>query len=404
MRVSINFKNGIFYLAVLTLLFLTPFSRKYIPLAESNTYGTVVAILVIAFFYSKQLYRVKINIKLFTVMLLGVYYSVLVLFYGVQSYANLNVNKFFISIILFFIFVFSSKLFIIILDRVDNKVFNNSINYAFIILIADGLISSFVHIFIRFDKDFLLFVEPSHFAIVSLPFLLYKIVSSKKQKSTLYFFIFFCIGIAMESLTLLAGLLLIMLIVLGKKYSILLLAGVFILFINYTSTPKFEYYESRINYANPENPSLLVFLSGWEEAYRAIVKTNGLGVGFQQSGYVKLAGEYRLILASMGKENQNIYDNGVLGAKLILENGVVGVVLLFMYLYQFLKILFRINFTPSPSKSNKGFFFISIFLMFSVEFLLKGSGYFSQTTFLFLTSLFFLLPRQNLYPYTKMKA
>ena len=405
MRVSINLKNSIFYLVMLILIFLSPFSRKYIPWAESNTYGTVAAILAIVLIYSKQLYRVKINIRLLAVILLGVSYSMIVLFYGVQSYSDLNINKFFISIIIFFIFIFGSKLFVFILNGVDNKVFNNSVNYLFIVLMADGLMSSFVNIFIRADKDFFLFTEPSHFAIVSLPFLLYKIVSSSKQKATLYFIIFACIGIAMESLTLLVGLLLIMLIVFDKKYSILVLVGTFILFNNYASvSSKFEYYESRINYTNSENPSLLVFLSGWEEAYMSIVKTNGLGIGFQQSGYVEPAGEYRLVLESMGKSDQNIYDNGVMGAKLILENGVVGMLLLFVYLYQFLKILFKINFTPSLSKSNKEFFFISIFLMFSIEILLKGSGYFSQTAFLFLASLFFLLPHFKLHTYTKVKT
>ena len=70
---------------------------------------------------------------------------------------------------------------------------------------------------------------------------------------------------------------------------------------------------------------------------------------------------------------------------------VVGFFMILVYLYKFITIKFFVNFSPDPCKKNKKMFFHSFYIMFVFELLFKGSGYFTQTTFLFFVVLLSLL-------------
>ncbi|MGE4444832.1 MAG: hypothetical protein AB7E37_07695 [Candidatus Altimarinota bacterium] len=140
---------------------------------------------------------------------------------------------------------------------------------------------------------------------------------------------------------------------------------------------------------NLDNLSVLVFLSGWERSFLNIYNTFGLGVGFNQLGYVGEFGYYQGLLSKLGAERLNLHDGGTTGSKLISEVGIIGVLLLFLYKLYFFKIIYRLK-KKFSNFDFKDIFFFCVYIMFFVELYIRGVGYFSGTLFLFLTSIFYL--------------
>ena len=376
------------YLVFFLLIFLSSFARKYIPFAESNTWGALSGIFIMFFLYFKGLLNLKIK-KLFLIVLTGVIaYSSIVIFINMSFNPNLNISRYIFSLFILIFFLIGAVLFSSILEKVNDKMFDKIINSVFLVLLSDGLISMFIQIF-KDDKDFILFREPSHFAIVVLPILLYKVTTSTNRHAMLFIFLFLCIGLVMKSMTLIAGLALIAFMIFRIKNLVFIFA---LLVLTAENIPDldFSYYKDRIDVSNV-NPTLFVFLSGYEEAYLNVINTGAIGIGFQQLGFSKHLGKYRKALSDYGLPNINIYDGGFLGGKLVSEMGVVGFFMILVYLYKFITIKFFVNFSPDPCKKNKKMFFHSFYIMFVFELLFKGSGYFTQTTFLFFVVLLSLL-------------
>ena len=151
------------------------------------------------------------------------------------------------------------------------------------------------------------------------------------------------------------------------------------------------YYKERFIYdSNNLNMSLLVYLTGWERAFRIIIDHSPLGVGFQQFGYEPLRGYFLAKLVSVGGGGLNIYDGATLGSKIIGEFGFLGLFFLFMYVYYFFNKILTILINPEKN-TNVTIFFACVYLSFSIYLFVRGMGYFSELPFLFLTSLIFFI-------------
>ena len=157
-----------------------------------------------------------------------------------------------------------------------------------------------------------------------------------------------------------------------------------------------DYFLNRIDFAETKNLSALVFLSGWERAFLNLKDTFFYGVGFQQFGIVGELGSYQKILGSLGFEKLNLYDGRSTGSKLIGELGILGIALISIYLIYFIKIFLTLKKIINKNTSLQFVFFASIFLMSSVEFFIRGVGYFSPTMFLFFASIMFFMKKNIL--------
>jgi len=393
MNFTISKKNISLYLVFFLIIFLSPFARKYISFAGSNTWGILSGIFIMFFLYFKGFLNLKIKRVFLIVLAAAIVYSSVAIFINMEFNPYLNISRYISSLFVLIFFLIGAALFSSILEKISDKVFDKIINSVFLVLLSDGLISIFIQIF-KNDRDFILFREPSHFAIVALPVLLYKVTTSTNRHAMLFIFLFLCIGLVMQSMTLIAGLALIFFMIFRVKTFIFIFA-LLVLTVEYIPDSNFQYYKDRVNISNAKensnfNATLLVFLSGYEEAYLTVISTGAIGIGFQQLGFSKHLGEYRKILSDHNLDFINIYDGGFLGGKLVSEMGALGVLIILVYIYRLITIRFFIDFSPSPHNKNKKMFFYSSYVMFLLELFFKGSGYFTTTTFLFVVACFSL--------------
>ena len=142
-----------------------------------------------------------------------------------------------------------------------------------------------------FSKPVLLFAEPSGFAQVAGPYLLYFLVISRGLRRTVLLLAAFAVAFRLESLTLLTASCLAGLLTFRVK-EWLLLAPVAALAATSLTTVDQTYYTSRLRLVRGnDNLSSLAYLQGWERASLNVSETIGLGVGFQQFGIVGARGD-----------------------------------------------------------------------------------------------------------------
>ncbi|CEP36895.1 Putative uncharacterized protein [Halomonas sp. R57-5] len=159
----------------------------------------------------------------------------------------------------------------------------------------------------------------------------------------------------------------------------------------------FPYFQSRLTFENSDNLTTLVFLQGWIMAYTNLVETYGLGIGFQMLGteatYFPDVSERIYYLTG---KYFNIYDGGFLLAKIVAEFGILGLLLVLFYLFSLLKISFYINRyfrsakenAPHEAQLKKKILVYGFFIAFSIEFFLRGYGYFSPGVFLVIAAIY----------------
>lgn len=155
----------------------------------------------------------------------------------------------------------------------------------------------------------------------------------------------------------------------------------------FSDTIAFQYFSSRLDFSSDgSNMTTLVFLQGIDDAYRSFINTNGVGLGFQMAG-TDQPGQYGYTIAHMSGSFLNRADGGFVASKLITEFGVFGVGILLWYLKRFFQSTLYLS-SYSFEKDNDDSFtllgFVAL-IVFSVEFLLRGYGYFSPGILLFFT-------------------
>jgi hypothetical protein len=288
------------------------------------------------------------------------------------------------SILFFNISIFSS-----------NSVLNTSLKSIYYLLLLDGLISSYYHTMgLSAKKEMILFTEPSHFALVFLPFLAYVSYQSKKSQ-LLHLIIATIISLIIENTTLLIGLLLIT-YTLNIKNPYFLIGLIPISLIVIFNEPKeitsINYFLERIQ-LDSENISSLSFMAGWESAYQGFINSYGVGIGFQQLGIVELESSSREKLAMFYLDQLNIYDGSSLAPKIIAEFGIFGIFGILLYMIFLIKISRKI--IHRKIKQPVNIFFAFSFVTFVIILFVRGTGYFSPSVFMFIASIHWLYKNKH---------
>ena len=285
------------------------------------------------------------------------------------------------------------------------KIFTKSISrhlilYFYFLFLIAALVSvltsyKFGYFIYGADRAVFPFKEPSHFSLAIGPFMIASVVV---ERSILRKFIYFSFGViaavTIQSATLFSYIFITILVLFRFKLLSFLTFGTLIVFflLFIFNDP---YYSSRILIFNSsENLTALVYLQGLQDAYNSLVNTSGLGLGFQMLGSQPPSQAHYLILNLLGESygaGLNRMDGGFLAAKIVAEFGIIGVILLFFYLIiVFRSYLFlRSKVYVLNNSDTCAIFFMSTILASSVEFFVRGMGYFSPSLFLFYAGVFF---------------
>ncbi len=303
-----------------------------------------------------------------------------------------GIDRCILSIIALLVTIIVSAFFTNLVVTTKEESLNISIIRAYKFMTFIGGCSIILHLFGLTNRiNMFIFFEPSHYALVYLPLVLYMVYTANNNQKIIYLFISLLLAIVIENSTLLIGVFLIFLLVYWKyKFKLLVIVIIGIILINTLSLEKIQYFTDRFNISmQSNNLSVLAWISGWERAGISLIDSLGMGIGFQRLGYVGESGAaldkiYRLMNGSY----LTLKDGSTVGAKLIAENGVVGIFLIFWYLKYFFEIT-RL-FVKHKIEDRKSIFYYSIYIMFFIQIFVRGTGYFSPASFLFFSSIYWL--------------
>lgn len=251
------------------------------------------------------------------------------------------------------------------------------------VLAASGYV---LPISVIYFKPVFPYTEPSHFALAFLPLLLFGCVNLTGSARLTLLVSGLLMGWALESLTLLAGWLLIALICLRSNVIIFLL-----LFLALLGTQlETSYYLDRLNFSlDTENLSALVYLQGWQFITESITLSKGWGLGFQQLGVQGSNVIAADIIYSVLGNYSNLLDGGFTFAKITSEFGVFSLPLIILYTVLVLRAARHLRAKSlRASKRVPAITLAQCFVVcYTIELFVRGTGYFSGTTILLVASI-----------------
>jgi hypothetical protein len=230
------------------------------------------------------------------------------------------------------------------------------------------------------------FTEPSLFALVFLPLLMFSCVRSGGAMRWLALLLGFTIAAIMENLTLMVGCVLVAFVCMRTAASALLLCvGVLV-----AGQFDLSYYTSRLDLSeDTQNISTLVYIQGWQLLQESLSRSAGWGIGFQQLGLAGSSGSANTTLLVLIGETSNIFDGGFVFAKLIGELGLFGLLLVALYLrraWRALRVLRRAARQRALPASGV-LFGNCVIATYLIELFVRGSGYFTPSAVLLVASL-----------------
>jgi hypothetical protein len=397
-RKSINSVFSLTFAIFLSIIILPSVVRMAFN-ASSFSAGLMVIVLIIILHGLASTYR---GYKISTNSLhLKIIASIAFLgFHGCVNYvlySNLDVHRF-LGSLAFAVLIFIAAIYFVKVSKswTDNEaVFK--LRLVFMILLVTGYIgltgvSPFSP---EGRKTAFFFNEPSHYALDFLPLLLFICITSSSKNRLICIIAGVLLALFYENLTLLIGCALIAALTLPfRTLAYAIMACGLIGFIIGTDL---DYYLLRVNIADEEstNMSKLVYLSGWERAILSFNYSFGLGVGFQQFGIVGEQGEIMTTINALSDGfNLNVLDGGSVAPKLIGEFGIFGLMMIIFYLRMFMRLSkqIHINIQKRENYTANYYYLFSCctVIMYSIDLFIRGTGYFSSSGFVFISSLIFI--------------
>lgn len=315
---------------------------------------------------------------------------------------ELDFERMWQSYLLLIVYILGAFSFAKLVQQLPEFQGDAAVRIVFYALLLSGLVG-IVHyspiIKTEADKTVLFYSEPSFFALNFLPLLLYMVVSSRLRMKFLFLLTSFFIALFLESLTLVVGIALIFFLTTPLRQLILILPIAVLLLL---SAVDIDYYSKRLDFSRDNtNLSAMVYMQGWERSYLNFKDSYGIGVGFQQFGIVGDLGEISKDIEKLAGANGNLLDGGSVASKFIGEFGILGLMVVLLYLAYFAKSvrwLYKVSMSSMAPSDSKQVFFLSCFVMYFIDLFVRGTGYFSSSGFLFIASLWwmsFVKPKDN---------
>lgn len=277
-----------------------------------------------------------------------------------------------------------------VLVRLREGELHRIIYYVFGLLVLCGIIGvagiSPIFNAERYLKSVLFFTEPSHFALVFSPFLMFMVISSGRNWSLPLVLLGYALGLALQNLTLLVGSTIILFMAFRLKWLVAIIPAI-VLTLSMIDT---SYYSDRLNpQSDNSNLSVLVYRQGMALAWEGLTYAGGTGFGFQQLGIVSSEPAVAEEIVAQSGGNSNLSDGGFTAAKIIGEFGLVGAAAVLLYMCSGLSSflwLRRLSTRGMTRERASDVFFRCCFVCYGVEVFVRGTGYFSPSAFIFLCS------------------
>lgn len=306
---------------------------------------------------------------------------------------DFDFERFWQSYLLLIIYIAGAFSFAELMRKLTGYQVDVAVKFVFYSLLLSGLAGIFKYspFFKEITaKSVFFYIEPSHFALSFLPFLLYMVVRSESRTKFLLIFTSLLMAFLLENLTLLVGIALISFVAVPFRRLALILPFAALLLGAFD----IDYYLSRLDFsADNTNLSALVFIQGWERSYLNFLESSGRGVGFQQFGIVGNLGAILENIEVLAGAMLNIFDGGSVAPKFIGEFGLLGLLIILSYVVycvKGIKKLHKLSVNMATPDDCKSIFFSSCFVMYSIDLFVRGTGYFSSSGFLFIASLMWI--------------
>lgn len=237
-----------------------------------------------------------------------------------------------------------------------------------------------------YEKPIFPFTEPSHFALVFIPFYMYCCVAATRYTRLLLLLLGLTVVLLLENLTLGVGWLIVA-FVCARGTTLVLAAGSL---FSYIFMADISYYSDRLDFSgNVENLSNLVYLQGWQILAESFYRSAGFGIGFQQLGLTFPDTRATGLIFELTGRFSNIFDGGFTFSKLVSEFGIVGLFISMMLLALglFSIRVLRIASNHLGETSPCLLFSHSVMASYSIELLVRGTGYFTGSAILLVCSL-----------------
>lgn len=392
-----------FYLSIIAgIMIFLPSMLMILFHQSSFTLGIVASSIVIICAYclvsrrratlERKTYSLLLSIVFLSLFLL--LHFIIVYYFPASGIFPPDVPKFIISFCFIMICTVAAFITKIVIDDTLEHEVHIALRIILYILIFNALISiSKIDFFNSgLAKPTFLFQEPSHFALVCAPLLMYFSFTNIKSPLRLSLLLLFGLwGVYIQNFTMILAVLLAYLIttksLLPSFFIIILMSIPVYIFIE---SDFFSYYRDRLDLAgDSQNLSSLVLLQGWENSFLTLRKSL-LGVGFQQYGTSTLYGDISEKIYSMLHIYINTFDAGSTAPKIIGEFGIFGIVLVLTYLWGWWKI-FKLVRRNRFTGSKKFLLFSSVYLSSFLEFFVRGAGYFTPSMFFFIVSVMYFI-------------
>lgn len=247
-----------------------------------------------------------------------------------------------------------------------------------------------------FVKPMFPYSEPSHFALVFAPLLIYNATTTGGWRRLLWLGTGITLALWIENLTLVFAVTLATCMTLRVPMLLMFVS----LLAALTTQLDLAYFTSRLLVSeDSDNLSVLVFIQGWELLADALNRSGGWGIGFQQMGLVWRDSPAADAIYAIVQDNLNVLDGGLTLVKLGGELGVFGLAVSGLLIALAVSSTMRLRWlalglqsTTSPVAADV--FARCVVVGFSIELLVRGLGYFTPTSLLLLASLWVLYGRR----------
>jgi hypothetical protein len=381
-------------LAMLVTLLLLPSAIFSADLASSLALGTGVmaaGLLLMALLGTRRL-----DVVLWTARCAPwLVAAVLVHLWWVNASDPIDWERASSSLVLLVVVMAGSKVFAGMLERSTPDELQHAAkrSLALLLLIAmGGLFEGLQPFTSRFPKPLFPFAEPSHFALVLAPVLMFVCVTATLAHRAALIAAVAIQALLLQSLTLLVVCALVALACLRVRHLLPLLGLVAVALLASDAS----YYAERLDFSEgAQNLSSLVYLQGWQLVEESWEGTGGSGVGFQQLGLAGTRAAAAEVIRVFVNDDVNILDGGFTLAKLLGEFGYLGVAVLLAYLTAAIGAfgLLRRFAVANLWNPTLDVFCASCLVAYLVELLVRGAGYFTPSGLLLLSSLWLWLGR-----------